>query len=64
MQYKDYPYLKTLTALDILEKHNMYDEEFGIPFTFMLEKFIDECEITDVDKMKVAKKLLKVINEG
>ena len=64
MQTKDYKYLKTLKVIDVLEKYNMYDEQFGIPFTFMLEKFIAGCDIVDQGKAKQAKKLLKLINES
>lgn len=63
MQFKDYPHLAPLTVLDILEKHDSYSEEFGIPFVLMLEKFIDGCDMVDVDKMRSAKHLLKLINE-
>lgn len=63
MQIKDYPWLDKITVAYSLGV-NVYDEEFGIPFVFMLEKFIDEADMTDMEKVKVAKKLLKIINEG
>lgn len=59
-----YPYLLHLTAEKILsDKVNVYDEEFGIPFVYMLEKFAEGCDITDQHKAKAARHLLKLVNE-
>jgi len=63
--YNQYPQLRKMTVLDVLEDWDVMDEQFGIPFVLMLEKFINENEdITQSGAVKVASKLLEMINNG
>ena len=59
-----YPWAKTLVVGELIDNGDVYGEEFGITFTRMLEKYIDECDdMTQMEVIRSARHLLAMINE-
>jgi hypothetical protein len=53
-----------MKTLDEILKTDVYEEEFIIPFTTMLEKFVNEYDdMQYMEVIRLASKLLKAINQ-